>query len=353
MGRTANDDRTPSISSTSGTGRADAVRRRLDRRRRWSRSSPCIAVVAIVAVASPIASTTRDPAMTTSIEHVRAYVDRRRREPRRARDDVRRAGRAHAIPPSLVTSLGAVPGSRPPRACSDASSRCATPTGETLGHGRPTVALSWNGTAGLDLHEGLPPAGRGEVAIDVDTSPSTTSQIGDQVHVPAYGALDHRAGRPRRRPRDSASTADHDRRRVHDRRRATPESRASRSTAFDAATLLELRRRSRAPGFDRVDLIARRRRRSRRSVLHRRHGRAAGGAPGRPGHRARHPASRSGPSSRSSARSSTCSAATSRRATRPIEGGDQATAEARAERRSHVQALPEPARPASSSGWSG
>ena len=57
--------------------------------------------------------------------------------------------------------------------------------GRTLGHGRTTLALSWNGTAGLDLHEGRPPVQAGEVALDVGTLDEHDLHVGDQVLTPS------------------------------------------------------------------------------------------------------------------------------------------------------------------------
>src|SRR4051812_17861325 len=69
------------------------------------------------------------------------------------------------LPADLVTRLGAVGGVEASEGVLRAFVPVRGPDNRVLGHGLSTVALSWNGTAGLELREGRPPAGPGEIAI--------------------------------------------------------------------------------------------------------------------------------------------------------------------------------------------
>jgi hypothetical protein len=159
------------------------------------------------------------------------------------------------IPASVVTSLGTVPGVRAAEGVLRTNVAVRDANGQTLGNGQSTVALSWNGTAGLQLREGRPPATSGEIAVDVGTLAEHDLLVGDEVRVDPYGAgpqahvndsgLPTTGGVEATTIVGSFSVAGDD--------AGVP---GVALTAFDAVTLLSLSPRGPEPGFDRVDLIA-------------------------------------------------------------------------------------------------
>ncbi len=96
-------------------------------------------------------------------------------------------GARNLVPPSLVTTLGDVPGVKAAEGVLRSNVAMHDMNGKTLGHGQSTIALSWNGTDGLELREGRPPKQTGEVAIDVGTLAEHGLGVGDEVGVDRYG----------------------------------------------------------------------------------------------------------------------------------------------------------------------
>lgn len=154
------------------------------------------------------------------------------------------------IPASVVTALGAVPGVKAAEGVLRTFVPMRDDQGRTLGRGRSTVAMSWNGTSGLELRDGRPPAGPGEVAIDVGTLHDYDLQIGDQLQVPPYGTWDQ-PGMSVEPRSDTATIVG-----AFDVAGGEAGVAGVPLTAFDAAFLIERTQRGPAIGFDRVDLIA-------------------------------------------------------------------------------------------------
>ncbi len=123
------------------------------------------------------------------------------------------------------------------------------PDNRMLGGGRSTIALSWNGTAGLELREGRPPASPGEIAIEQTTLTDAGLHVGDTVELPASnGAVtgQSNAGGLTNATVVGAFTLAGGEAGVHQ----------VAVTALDAAALLALAPGSTGtPGFDRVDVI--------------------------------------------------------------------------------------------------
>lgn len=96
-----------------------------------------------------------------------------------------RYGARAPIPADLVTRLGAVEGVEASEGVLRAFLPVRTPDDHVLGGGRSTIALSWNGTAGLELREGHPPTGPNEIAIEQTTLEDAGLHVGDTVRLPA------------------------------------------------------------------------------------------------------------------------------------------------------------------------
>jgi hypothetical protein len=167
-------------------------------------------------------------------------------------------GARHLVPPSLVTKLEDVPGVKAAEGVLRSNVAMRDPDGETLGHGRSTIALSWNGTAGLQLREGRPPEQTGEVAIDVGTLAEYDLQVGDEVRVDRYGGGVIDQVYVNGSPVDSASGAAGEAATIVGAFAVAGDDSGVPGvavTAFDANTLLGISRGT-EPGFDRADLIA-------------------------------------------------------------------------------------------------
>jgi hypothetical protein len=154
------------------------------------------------------------------------------------------------IPASVVTTLGAVPGVQAAEGVLRTFVPVQDADGKTLGRGRSTVAMSWNGTSGLELREGRPPTAPGEVAVDVSTLDDDDLQIGDQVQVPPSGTW--------ARPGTSVDVGAEPATIVGSFTVAGDDSGVAGVplTAFDPTFLVERTQPGAAVGFDRVDLIA-------------------------------------------------------------------------------------------------